>query len=208
LTGGAAGVLLYNNTILSETSASGTSNTHWRNNLFLGQNSAPEIFQVNTFTNYTSSDYNGFRPNPGAAMSFGWTSPPFSVAADFSNMGGGGNPSEGRGGGGNRPTSRLETRSFPSLAAYSKATNQDQHSVLVDYDVFVNVRRLDAADDATVQRVYKAEDFDFRLKAGSAAVDKGTTLPGITDRFSGTAPDLGALEVGLPLPHYGPRPRK
>ena len=41
LTGGAAGVLLYNNTILSETSANGKSNTHWRNNLFLGQNSAP-----------------------------------------------------------------------------------------------------------------------------------------------------------------------
>ena len=185
-----------------------TSNTHWRNNLFLGQNSAPEIFRVNTFTNYTSSDYNGFRPNPSATTSFGWTSPPFSVPADYSSMGGGEPGEAGGRGGGNRAPSRLEDRSFSSLAAYSEATNQDHHSVLVDYDTFVNVRMLNAADDATVQRVYKAEDFDFRLKPGSAAVDKGTQLPGVTDRFTGDAPDLGALELGQPLPHYGPRPRK
>ena len=30
---------------------------------------------INTFTNYTSSDYNGFRPNPGAEFSFQWNSP-------------------------------------------------------------------------------------------------------------------------------------
>jgi hypothetical protein len=53
--------------------------------------------------------------------------------------------------------------------------------------------------------VYKAEDFDFRLKPGSAAVDRGTPLAGITDGFSGSAPDLGALEVGQAPPHYGPR---
>ena len=42
----------------------------------LGENSAPAIFSVNTNTNYSSSDYNGFRPNPGAAFSFQWNSPP------------------------------------------------------------------------------------------------------------------------------------
>jgi hypothetical protein len=36
-------------------------------------------------------------------------------------------------------------------------------------------------------------------------VDRGTTLAGITDGFSGRAPDLGALESGAPVPHYGPR---
>ncbi len=50
LTNGAAGVLFYNNTILSETVAAGTSNTHWRNNLMLGENAAPAIFNVTTFT--------------------------------------------------------------------------------------------------------------------------------------------------------------
>ena len=68
LTGGSAGVLFYNNTILSETQAHGTSNSHWRNNLFLGENSAPAIFSVNTYTNYTSSDYNGFRPESRRAI--------------------------------------------------------------------------------------------------------------------------------------------
>jgi hypothetical protein len=56
-----------------------------------------------------------------------------------------------------------------------------------------------------VQLLYKAEDFDFRLKPGSAAVDRGVVLPNITDGFSGKAPDLGALELGQHPPHYGPR---
>jgi hypothetical protein len=56
-----------------------------------------------------------------------------------------------------------------------------------------------------VQRLYKAEDFDFRLKPGSAAVDKGVVLHNVTDGFNGAAPDLGALEAGKTPPHYGPR---
>ena len=78
--------------------------------------------------------------------------------------------------------------------------------MLVDYDVFVNVRRLDAQDVSSLQNLYKAEDSDFRLKPGSAAVDRGTPLPNVTDGFGGRAPDLGALEVGAAVPHYGPRP--
>ena len=92
------------------------------------------------------------------------------------------------------------------MSQYSKATGQDRNSVLVDYDIFMNVRRLDAQDISSLQKLYKAEDFDFRLKPGSAAVDKGTVLPNVTEGFSGKAPDLGALEVGAAAPHYGPRP--
>ena len=223
LTGGSAGVLFYNNTILSETAAQGTSNVHWRNNLFLGENSAPAIFSVNTYTNYTSSDYNGFRPNPGAAASFQWNSPPAGVAADYTALtanpqgaaaaagAGRGGPAgaaaaAGAGRGGPAGAARrLETRAFATLADYTAATKQDQHSVIVDYDIFTNVPRLDAQDRAKVQKVYKAEDYDFTLKAGSAAVDRGTPLPGITDGFTGSAPDLGALERDQPAPHYGPR---
>ena len=201
LTGGSAGVLFYNNTILSETQAAGASNVHWRNNLFLGENSAPAIFTVNTFTNYTSSDYNGFRPNPDAKVSFQWSSPASGVAADFSGLSAG----QGGGGGGGAAAS-LTQRSFGTLAEYSKATGQDQHSVLVDYDIFVNVPRLDAQDRSTVQRVYKPEALDFGLRAGSAAVDRGIAIPNVTDTITGRAPDLGALERDVPPPHYGPRP--
>jgi hypothetical protein len=190
LTQGSAGVVFYNNTILSETTGN-TSNTHWRNNLILGQNSGPQIFAISTFTNYTSSDYNGFRPNPGVDYSFQWASPPSTVTADYAAPGH--NP-------------QLETRRFKTLGEYSEATGQDRHSVLVDYDVFMNVRRLDAQDLKTVQKVYKAEEFDFRLKPNSSAIDRGVALPNVTEGFAGKAPDLGALEVGQAPPHYGPRP--
>jgi hypothetical protein len=46
---------------------------------------------------------------------------------------------------------------------------------------------------------------DFRLKPGAAAIDKGTVIPNETDGYTGSAPDLGALEFGQPVPHYGPR---
>jgi hypothetical protein len=190
LTTGSAGVLFYNNTILSETTAAGTSNTHWRNNLILGENSGPSIFSVTTFTSYSSSDFNGFRPNPGAAAAFHWNSPPAGTRADYT---------------GPRHTARLESRSFATLADYSAATGNDRNSVLVDYDVFVNVPRLDAQDAATVQKLYNAADLDFRLEAGSAAIDRGTILPTVTEGFSGRAPDLGAIEAGAAMPHYGPR---
>jgi hypothetical protein len=96
-------------------------------------------------------------------------------------------------------------RSFKTLNEYAQATHQDQHSVTLDYDVFVNVPRLDGKDLRSVQKLYKAEDLDFRLKPSSAAVDRGIALPNVTDGFAGRAPDLGALEVGQQTPHYGPR---
>jgi len=190
LTGGSAGVLFYNNTILSETTGN-PQNNHWRNNLMLGENSDPAIFSITTNTNYTSSDYNGFRLNPGAKVSFRWNSPPMNIAMDPA-------------GPDLRP--RLETREFATLAEYSRGTGQDTHSVLVDYDVFVRVPRLDAQDVSSLQKLYKADDLDFRLRAGTAAVDHGVVLPTVTNGFSGGAPDLGALELGAPVPHYGPRP--
>ena len=105
LTNGAAGAIFYNNTILSETQVQGASNIHWRNNLMLGQNSAPAILSVNTFTSYTSSDYNGFRLNPGAKAAFQWNSPPRRRSRDFTGPG---------------HNAGLESRSFTSLADYSQ----------------------------------------------------------------------------------------
>src|SRR5436190_22187245 len=49
---------------------------------------------------------------------------------------------------------------------------------------------------------------DLRLNPSSAAVDAGDVLLGFNDGFTGKAPDLGAYEVGSPLPNYGPRPEK
>ena len=193
---GASGVVFYNNTILSETTGT-MSNTHWRNNLILGQNAPSDfrrlrsnLFGITTFTNYTSSDYNGFGAAPDTEMPFRWESPPFDVAADF-----------------RAPdyAPALELREFATLKAYGEATGQDRNSVEVGYDVFVNVPLLDARDVSTLQNVYDLEELDFRLRSGSAAVDRGMVLPTVTDGFTGSAPDLGALEVGGVVPHYGPR---
>jgi hypothetical protein len=197
---GAPGVYFLNNTILTETDARTTANSHWMNNLLLGENSAAEIFAVNTYTNYTSSDYNGFRVNPGATTSFEWNSPPWGVAQDYRDL------LAAADGVQTPPDKFLVRRRYATLAAYSADTHQDAHSVLLDYDIFMHVPMLDAKDVRTVQKLYRAEDLDFRLKPGSAAVDRGTVIPNVTDHYSGAAPDLGALELGTPLPHYGPRP--
>jgi hypothetical protein len=73
----------------------------------------------------------------------------------------------------------------------------------LDYDVFRNVPIRDRED---IQRLYPAGDFDFRLKPESAAVGRGMELPTITDGHHGKAPDLGALQSGMPVWHWGPRP--
>ncbi|MGR3343641.1 MAG: chondroitinase-B domain-containing protein, partial [Paracoccaceae bacterium] len=41
------------------------------------------------------------------------------------------------------------------------------------------------------------------LHPSSNAVDAGTVIPNINDGYNGSAPDLGAWERGLGIPHYG-----
>ncbi len=92
-------------------------------------------------------------------------------------------------------------RTFPTLAEYQAATGQDRHSVQLGPDIFV---KAPLPDRGAPQRLYNPADFDFALRPGSAAIDKGTVLPSITDGYSGAAPDLGAYE-GSSAPAYGPR---
>ena len=194
---GSPGVIFYHNTITSETSIGTGANRHWRNNLILGQGTAPAIFSVTTSTPYSSSDYNGFRPNPGATYSFQWN-----VQRD-EQPAARGQGAAGRGGAGEQ--SPLQPYQFTTLEQYANASGQDRHSVLVDYDVFANVPKLDR-DPKTVQRLYTFRNLDFRLRPGSAAIDRGIAIPNINDGYAGKAPDLGALEAGQPLPVFGPRP--
>ena len=178
-----SGVLVYQNTFVGEAHANGPgSNEHYLNNLILGDGWFEPILAVGTFTNYSSSDYNGFGLNPGVDDNFEWISPEFGVAADYKN--------------------KLVARHYKTLGEYSAATGQDKHSVLLDYDVFVYVTKPDKSDP---QRLYRVDDFDFQPKPGSAAIDAGVALPTINDDYTGKAPDLGAYELGKPVPHYGPR---
>jgi len=177
-----SGLIYYHNTFTAKVDAAQASNYHFRNNLILGWQTLETIFSVDTFTNYTSSDYNGFCPNKGAESAFAWKSPPSDILKDYTG-------------------DRKEIK-FKTLAEYSQSTGQDKHSILLDYDVFNNVTK---ADPDNITRIYKAEDLDFRLKPNAAAVDAGCILPNVNDDFTGKAPDLGALEIGQPVPIYGPR---
>ena len=185
LTANSTGVVVYNNTFLTEAHQMGpASNLHFRNNLVLGQGAWPEVFSVETFTPWSTSDFNGFAvAAPGTSL-FAWAGPS-GAAANY----------EARG---PRPV-----QSFPSLKAYADRTGQDTHSRMIEWSVF---RKASPPAKGDPTRLYRSGDFDFSLTPDSAAIDAGTVLPGITDGYTGAAPDLGALEAGQPLPVYGPRP--
>lgn len=182
-----AGLLLYHNTLIGEQAVrSPNGNTHWRNNLFLGRDTPNR--GIMTWANATavySSDYNGFRPNKGVAAQYNWLAPARPEQTLYAN----------------KPE---DWKSFATLAELRAATGQEQNGIEVDFDIF---ERMAPPSPSAAGRhaVYHAMDLDFRLKAGSRAVDAGARLPTINDDFTGAAPDLGALEHGQPLPHYGPR---
>ncbi|MBN2240547.1 MAG: hypothetical protein JW712_12305 [Dehalococcoidales bacterium] len=180
-----SGMFYYHNTFATRVLAEQASNYHFRNNLILAQKPSETVFSVDTFTDYTTSDYNGFLPGPEAEYSFTWKSPPSGTMKDYNNP--------------------RNEHSCGSLAEYSRATGQDRNSILIDYSIFVNLAQ---ADPDHVTRIYKAEELDFRLKSDAAAIDAGCILPNVNDNYNGKAPDLGALEAGQPLPVYGPRPQE
>jgi hypothetical protein len=94
----------------------------------------------------------------------------------------------------------IADKKFSDIEGLHRLTG-GKHSVRVDMSVF----------KAPVKFPYPAyperEPADLRLKAGSTAVDAGVYIPNVNDNYTGKAPDLGAYELGQPLPHYGPRPR-
>ncbi|MFN0124560.1 MAG: hypothetical protein ACKV2V_29010 [Blastocatellia bacterium] len=186
-TGGAnpAGVLVYHNTFIAENSnARGYSNAHYRNNLMMGTNHPDKpVLGSLTYTSYSSFDYNGWRLNASGKPQFVWKAPATGVLRDYTLT------AEG-------------SQNFNTLAEFQRGAGQEAHGVLVDYDIFKNVR---PPDPHQPHRVYEIGDMDFSLQPGGAAVDAGCRLPNLNDDFSGRAPDLGALESGKPAPVYGPR---
>jgi hypothetical protein len=179
-----AGLFVYHNTIVGEhTTRQSYSNVHYRNNLFLGRDTADR--GIMTWANATgvySSDYNGFRPNKGVRAQYSWLAPaPGGVAYE---------PQE------------KDWKAYATLDELRKATGQEAHGREVDYDVF---EHMAPPDPLRPHAVYHAMDLDFRLRPGGKAVDAGMRLPTINEGFSGQAPDLGALELGGPMAKYGPR---
>ncbi len=178
-----AGVLVYQNTFFGESALFGpAANVHFRNNLIIGDGWAGPVFAFTTSTNYSTSDFNGYRPNPGAKVAFGWTSPREGVRADFKGP--------------------LVKREFASLEDFRAATARNS-TACSSTPTCSSMRPCRTAP--TPQRLYRPADLDFRLRPGSAAIDRGVPLPTVNDGFAGKAPDLGAYELGSEPPHYGPR---
>jgi hypothetical protein len=179
-----AGLFVYHNTILGEqVMRDPSSNVHFRNNLFLGRDTPGR--GIMTWANATeafSSDYNGFRPNPGVTEQYTWLGPEHGQRLYEP-----------------RPD---DWKSFATLADFRAATKQETHGIELDFDAFEG---LVPPDPANRHAVYHAMDLNFRLKPASKAVDAGVVIPTVNDGFTGRAPDLGALEVGKPEPTYGPR---
>ena len=180
-----AGILTYNNTFVAEAAINNFSNGHFRNNLFIGPSDNRPSFSATTYTRYSSMDYNGYRKK-GNVTNFRIRYP----QSDSIN---------------HADDRELTFVEFKTLKEFSKRTGFESHGIELQADIFVNVPLPDTSNPG---HVYPVKDYDFRLKSASKAVDAGCILPNITDNFEGKAPDLGALEVGTELPHYGPRPIK
>ena len=76
-----------------------------------------------------------------------------------------------------------------------------KHALLLDVRTLFASGALPPEDTARP----RSSSIDLRLSPRSKAVDAGVPLPGLNDGFHGARPDLGAYELGDPLPHYGPR---
>ena len=92
-------------------------------------------------------------------------------------------------------------RHFKTIEELEKLTGAS-HCIRVGMDVFAS--RVEFPDPVFPARKTQ----DLRIAASSAAVDAGVVLPNVNDDFTGKAPDIGAYEVGKPVPHYGPRTEK
>ncbi len=180
-----AGLYIFHNTFICENANSQIfSNSHFRNNLFMGTGTGNRPVAVFPFaTSYSTSDFNGYHTNSGEA-NYRWVSPGSGKLRDYSI------------------TVTKDGKSFNDLKSLAEATGLEKNGIEVGYDIFNN---LVPPDPTKPGLIYHAVDLDFSLKPGSMAVDAGIRLPNINEDFTGKAPDLGALESGVPLPVYGPR---
>ncbi len=92
-----------------------------------------------------------------------------------------------------------------TLAAFQRMTGQERHGILLTAKECFAVPFAPQYPDNWRRIDFDNPPPDLRLKEGSPAIDAGTVLPNIAEEYNSKAPDLGALEFGAPLPHWGPR---
>ena len=98
-------------------------------------------------------------------------------------------------------TPDIQKNYFVDLKSFSESVGVEKHGL--------RVNKADVFDQWPVPTdVGDVGPVLLLLKKDGPAIDAGSSLPNIAERFGGKAPDLGAFEFGGPLPHYGPRDAK
>ena len=133
-------------------------------------------------TSYSTTDYNGYRPNRNDQPQYVWKAPKDGLMRAYE-------------------IDQDEFEYFATLAEFRKNIGQEYHGIEVDFDIFKTLKQ--PGKDA--RAVYQAEQLGFSLRPESVAVDAGVSLPNVNEDHSGSGPDLGAYELGSPAPIYGPR---
>lgn len=88
---------------------------------------------------------------------------------------------------------------YETLSAFSSATGLEQNGIRIDKNTCLSGLEIPSAPPASMKVQH------IQLKSGCAAIDAGQVLNNINTEYRGTAPDLGAHELGASLQHYGPR---
>ena len=91
------------------------------------------------------------------------------------------------------------------IVEFYDSTGQEAHGIKIDHESCFDSLdfREEMGNPGIVDSFYIQY---YTLNAACNAVNAGIPLVNINDGFTGAAPDLGAYEVGNPLPHYGVRP--
>ena len=89
----------------------------------------------------------------------------------------------------------------PAFASESSLGSRFYNNIFssLDADFFAAADQSEASNNlqtTSSSHFVSAATKDFRLVPGSAAVDTGRVIPGITTSYAGSAPDIGALELG------------
>jgi hypothetical protein len=96
-------------------------------------------------------------------------------------------------------TGQIGSNTFNSLATMRSNTTE-QNAVQVGLGVFS--APVSFPSDPLASELPPA---DLRIQAGSVAENAGQTIANVNDGYAGSAPDIGAYEVGAEVPVYGPR---
>jgi hypothetical protein len=93
---------------------------------------------------------------------------------------------------------KIGTYTFSNLSQLNSNT-PEKHSIQTDLSAFATAVSYPANPLVINTPV------DLRLNGSASPVDKALPIANINDGYAGSAPDIGAYEVGSALPTYGPR---